>query len=351
MSGILALQSEVSQKVARALALKLLPAEQARLANARAVNPEAYEAYLKGYQYAMMLTKASLDTAFNYFELATKKDPNYALAYASIAGVWNKRNQMGLAPWAEAIPKSRAASRKALEIDDSLPDAHLYLASSYIFGEFDFEAGGRELERVAELGGLKDDVGYMDLIMGRPDDAMAKAKKGLALDPFNLSLLSGYATVLHCAKRHEEAVAQARKALAIQFDAPVARIALYLSLRELKKYDEVADMDKTNLSGFPEFQEAFVRAYAKLGYVKAWASLADDRAALHDKGMDAIEIADSYMLRGDKAKALDWLDKAYEEHNPMLPFISCYPRYDPLRSEPRFQALLRRMGIPVDERK
>ena len=350
-SSVLVLQSEVARKVAGALALKLLPSEQARLANARAVNPEAYEAYLKGSQYASMLTKASLDTAYDYFELATKKDPNYALAYAAIAGVWNKRNQMGLAPWAEAIPKSRAAILKALEIDNDLPEAHLFLASSYTYGEFDLKAGDRELDRVDELGGSPADGGHIDMIMGRPDEAMAKVKKGLALDPFNLSVLSSYAMVLHCAKRYEDAVAQARKALAIQSDAPVALGALYLSLRELKKYDELAGMDRANLSGFPELQEAYSRAYAKMGYLKTWAFLADDVAALHDKGMDAIEIADNYMLRGDKAKALDWLEKAYSEHNPDLPYISCFPRCDPLRSEPRFQALLRRMGIPVMENK
>ncbi len=349
MSGVLTLQNEVSQKVASTLALKLLPAEQDRLANARTVNPEAYEAYLKGQQYASMLTKASLDTAYDYFELATRKDPNYALAYAGIAGVWNKRNQMALTPWAEAIPKSRAAILKVLEIDDGLPEAHLYFASNHSFGELDFKAGDRELDRVDELGGSPVDLGHLDMIMGRPDEAMAKVRKGLALDPFNPSVLSFYAMVLHCAKRHEEAVAQARKTLAMQPDAPVALGALYLSLRELKKYDEVLVMDKEMLAGFPDFKDELVKAYAKEGWVKAWGSLADEQAALHDRGMDALDISDSYLLRGDKAKALDWLEKAYAEHNPNLPYISCFPRCDPLRSEPRFQALLRRMGIPDKE--
>ena len=352
MSGILALQAEVSQKVARALALKLLPAEQARLANARAVNPEAYEVYLKGLQYATSLTKAGLDTAYDYFELALRKDPGSALAYCGIAGVWTKRNQMAYAPSTEAIPKAKAAVVKALELEADLPEAHLYMASVHSWGELDLRAADRELKRVDELGGSNQDFGHLDMIMGRPDQAMAKIHKALDLDPFNPLAQSFYAIILHCERRYDDAIAQARKTLAMQPDAPVAQAALYLSLREQKKYDEVAEMDRAmNLSGFPELQEAYSRAYAKLGYVKAWASLADEAAALHDQGMDAVEIADNYMLRGDKAKALDWLEKAYEEHNPNLPYISCFPRCDPLRSEPRFQALLRRMGIPMDDRK
>jgi len=200
-----------------------------------------------------------------------------------------------------------------------------------------------------ELGGSTQDYGHVAMIMGRPDEALVKVKKGLALDPFNPMALSFYAIILHCARRYDEAVTQARRALAIQPDAPVAIDALYLSLRELKRFDEVLAMDKEMLAAFPDFRDKLVKAYTKEGWVKAWGNLADEQAALHDKGMDAIDIADSYTLRGDNAKALDWLEKAYEEHNPSLPYISCFPRCDPLRSEPRFQALLRRMGIPVKD--
>jgi tetratricopeptide (TPR) repeat protein len=214
----------------------------------------------------------------------------------------------------------------------------------------DWIAAEREQKRALELGPVPEQ-GHKDLIMGRLDEALAIGKKALENDPFNPKAQSFYAMSLHCARRYEEAIEVARKTLAMQPDAPVAQGALYLSLRELKKYDELAGMDRANLSGFPELQEAYSRAYAKMGYLKTWAFLADNVAALHDKGMDAIEIADNYMVRGGKAKALNWLEKAYEEHNPNLPYISCTPRWDPLRSEPRFQALLRRMGIPVRDNK
>jgi eukaryotic-like serine/threonine-protein kinase len=349
MSGVLALQNEVSQNVAGALALKLLPAEQARLANARAVNPEAYEAYLKGSQYVTKLTKSDLDTAYDYFDLALKKDPDYALAYAGISWVWLCRNQMTITPWAEAIPKAKAAALKAVELDDNLGEAHGMLSGLHAWGELDWVAAEREANRALELGNITTDYGHRDMIMGRPDEAMVRIKKVLDLDPFNPMAQSFYAIILHCARRYDEAVAQARKTLAMQPGAPVAKTALYLSLRELKKFDEAGAMDKASLADFPALQEAFSQAYEKMGFVKAWGAVADEQAALHDKGMYSIDIADSYLLGGDKAKALNWLEKAYEEHNPSLPYISCMPRWDPLRSEPRFQALLRRMGIPVKE--
>ena len=114
MAGILALQSDVAQKVAGALALKLLPGEQARLANVRAVDPEAYEAYLKGSQHWIKMTPGDLDTAQRYFEAALKKAPDYAAAYTGLAWVWGCRSQMGIAPTAETGPKMKEAALKAV---------------------------------------------------------------------------------------------------------------------------------------------------------------------------------------------------------------------------------------------
>jgi serine/threonine protein kinase len=349
MSGVLALQNEVSQKVAAALALKLLPAERANLENAKTVNVEAYEAYLKGSQYVTKLTKADLDTAENYFDLALRKDPSYALAYAGISWVWLCRNQMSITPWAEAIPKAKAAALKAVELDDNLGEAHGMLSGLHGWGELDWVAAEREANRALELKNTTTDYGHRDMIMGRPEEAMAKIKKVIDLDPFNPMAQSFYAIILYCARRYDEAVAQARKTLAMQPGAPVAETALCLSLRELKKYDEVLAIERKWYSDFPALLEAFDRAYAKGGYAKAWGAVADEQTALHDKGENALDIADSYVLGGDKSKALDWLEKAYEERNPSLPYISCMPRWDALRSEPRFQALLRRMGIPVKD--
>lgn len=122
MSGILALQSEVAQNVANALALKPLPAEQTRLITARAVNPEAYEAALKASQYWIRMTPGDLDTGQKYYELALERDPNYAAAYAGISIIWACRNQFGLSPPSEAVPKAKEAALKAVELDPNYPD-------------------------------------------------------------------------------------------------------------------------------------------------------------------------------------------------------------------------------------
>ena len=144
MSGILKLQSEVAQKVAGALAIKLLPSEQARLARARTVNPEAYEAYLKASQSYIALTPADLDTAERYCRLALEKDPDFAPAYAVQSLVWAARQQIGFTTPAEAGPKAKAAARKAIELDETVSDAHYALAVVLTWTDWDFAAAEPE---------------------------------------------------------------------------------------------------------------------------------------------------------------------------------------------------------------
>ena len=141
----------MARKVAKALALKLLPAEQARLATARTVNPEAYEAYLKGFQHWHKLTPGDLDAAQRYFELALAKDPNYALGYTGIARVWLGRRQMGFISPGEAAPKAKAAVMKALALDDTVAETHYTLAGFRTWSEWNWAGAEREFKRAIEL--------------------------------------------------------------------------------------------------------------------------------------------------------------------------------------------------------
>jgi tetratricopeptide (TPR) repeat protein len=184
------------------------------------------------------------------------------------------------------------------------------------------------------------------MILRRPEEAMPQIERAVELDPLNVITLSFRGVDLYCARRYDEAIAQARTAIRVQPGAPVASGALYGSLRQLKKYDEVVAIEKGGLSAFPSLMEAFARAYPKVGYARAWGLLAGEQAALYDKGMRALSIADSYMLGGDKDKAVDWLERVYQERNPNLPYLNCDPGWDSLRSYPRFQSLMRRMGLP-----
>ncbi|MGH9369753.1 MAG: protein kinase domain-containing protein, partial [Thermoanaerobaculia bacterium] len=230
LAGILSLQSDLARGVAGSLALKLLPAEQTRLSAARPVNPEAYEAYLKGLHHWYKLTPAEIDAAMQYFELALKKDPNYALAYSGIAAIWVARNQMQLTPPGEALPKAKAAARRALELDGTLAEAHHAMALAR-FQEWDWSGAGPEFQRSIELNPSDPDVrafySHYLLIMRRPDEAMRQIERALDLDPFSALFRSLYAIDLMFVGRHDDAIVEARKALSTQPDAEVARYALW----------------------------------------------------------------------------------------------------------------------------
>jgi tetratricopeptide (TPR) repeat protein len=333
------------------LALKLLPAEQARLANVRKVNPEAYDAYLKGSMLRRTLTKANLDAAESYLNAALRIEPDYAAAYAELSAVWGSRQQMYITPPSEAGPKGMATVLKAVQLDDNNAAAHHILASKLTWTKWDWVAAEREFKRAIELDPSRAETlsGYAHflMIMGRVEEGLAQGRKAAALDPFDIIVQSFYAMDLCFARRYEDAIIQARKVLAMQADAPLGLGALYLSLRQLKKYDDVIAMEKQFLAAdFPEIRSAFEKAYPQSGYSGAWGKAADVDAKYYGKGRAAMGIADSYLLGGDKQSAIRWLEKAYEEHDPSLPYIACSPQWDALRSEPGFRDLLRRMNLP-----
>ena len=350
MTGILALQSEVARKVAESLALKLLPAEQARLANVRTVNPEAYDLYLKGSMLRRTLTGANLDAAESYLNAALKIDPGYAAAYAELSAVWGCRQQMEITPPHVAGPKGMAAALKAVQLDDNNAAAHNILAAKLTWGDWDWAAAEREFKRSLELDPSNADSlaahSHFLMIMGRSEEALAQGMKAASLDAFDVISQSFYAMDLYGARRYEEAIVQARKALALQPDAPIGIDALYLSLRQLKKYDDAHAIDKQLFAAdFPEIWSVVEKAYPESGYSGAWGKAADVHAKYYGKGQAAIDIADSYLLGGDKAGAIRWLERSYEEHDPNLPYIACFPHWDALRSEPGFRDILRRMNL------
>jgi serine/threonine protein kinase/tetratricopeptide (TPR) repeat protein len=350
-TGFLAMQSDIARKVADALALKLLPSEEAQLAKARTVSPEAYEAYLKSIHYREMLSKEGYDAAERYLNLALEKDPNYAAAWAGLSRVWGGRQQMGWAPSKEASLKTKEAAAKALELDDTEVEAHRALAGLLTWLEWDWGAAEREWRLVLEL-----DPGYADSLssyshflmhMGRKDEAMAMVEKALELDPFNVKIQSFYAVDLNFVGRHDEAIAASRKALGMQPNSPLAMTALMTALFAEGMYDEALALEKERCAGDAELLEALERGYAEWGYRGAWKRLADAHAARFGKpgGIQTYHLANLYLYAGEKERAFEWLEKAYVEHNRNMPYITLH--FDSLRSDPRFQDLVRRVGVRI----
>jgi TolB-like protein/Tfp pilus assembly protein PilF/predicted Ser/Thr protein kinase len=351
LAGILTLQSDIARGVAESLAITLLPAEQAQLAAVRPVNPEAYEAYLKGIGYANKLTRADLDTALQYFELALEKDSNSALAHAGIASVWSRRQQMQFVAPSEAAPRLRAAAAKALELDRTLPEVHFELAVQYAWTDWNWAAAEREFQRAIELNPNFADAralySHYLCIMKWPAEAMAQIDRARQLDPFSDFIHSLYAVDLQSARRFDEAIVQHRNALKTAPGSPLALRGLARSLEQLGKYDEALTAEKEYQAarGDRETLEALNRGYTEGGYRGALRRAANTVAARPGR-LAPIDIALLYLRAGENEEALTWLESAYEARHPDLPYASCLPWYDPLRSDPRFQALLRRMNLP-----
>jgi TolB-like protein/Tfp pilus assembly protein PilF/predicted Ser/Thr protein kinase len=351
MSDILILQSEVAQKVAGALALRLLPAEQARLANARTVNPEAYDACSRGSYHWQKLTRAELDIAQQYFDRALRMDPDYAPAYAGIAMVWACRQQMTLTPPREAGPKAKAAAQQAIALDDSSAEAHEALADVMTWTDWDWAGAEPQWRRALELNpnAANTHAYYSHLlaITGRLDEAMPHMELALKLDPFNALYRALNSMILQYHRRFDDALAEARTALAMQPDLPLGQSLLHQLFIIKGMRDEWLAMQRERIAKNPESLAAFERGFAEAGYEGAQLRIADVLAARYEKSgrMGAVTVALRYFDGRDYVRAIDWLEKGYEDRDPNMPYIG-KPLYAPLRSDPRFQSLLRRMNLP-----
>ena len=354
LSGILVLQSEVAQNVAKALALKLLPAEQVRLASTRTVNPEAYDAYLKGSYHLQKLTPVDLDTAQRYLELALEKDPSFAPAYAGLSWVWGGRAQMGFASPLETGPKAKAAALQAVSLDDSSAEAHEALAWNKTWREWDWIGAEPEWRRTLKLNpnSAQTHALYSHFLanVGRIDEAAPHIELALKLDPFNALFHSLYASVLMYSRRYDEALAAARTALAMQPDAPVALTNVEEALFALGMRNEQLALQRERVANDPVRVAAFEQGLAEAGYEGVQRRLADFMAARYEQSgrVMAVDIAIKYICAGDKARAIDWLEKAHKDRDPNLPYLG-KPVWDTARDDPRFQDLLRRMNLPREE--
>jgi serine/threonine-protein kinase len=353
LAGVLAMQHDVARGVASALVLTLLPAEQTRLANARRVDPAAYEAYLKGSAHAARLTPADLDVALRYFELALESDPDYALAYTGIYRVWASRQQLVPALRREADPNRRAALAKALDLDEALPEVHHALAGQAMT-DWDWTAAEQHYRRSIDLNPSFAEARafysqYLNM-MKRPEEAMQQIEHAIELDPLNPTVQTFYGLALNNAKRGEEAIVQFRNVLRTTPDSGVALTGLQGALLSLGRKEEALDVQRKQAAarGDSDVEGALPGGNTEGGSDAALRRAIEVLEARWRAGGNAneVNIALLYLRLGEYERALDWLERAYEVHNLSLPSISNRNPFNPLRDHPRFQALLRRMNLP-----
>jgi TolB-like protein/Tfp pilus assembly protein PilF len=355
LSGILIVQGQVAQAVAKALAVRLLPAEQARLVAARTVNPEAYDAFQKGFSSWQRLRAADLDEAQRQFEIALEKDPSYAAAYAGLAWVWLARKQMNLVSYSVSA-KSRELAQKALELDADSPEAHEVLAGFLTWSEWDWAEAEKEWKRALDLNpnSANTHAYYAHFLAnrGRAAEGIEHSELALKLDPFNALYRAMYAVVLQYLGHYDDALAAAKAALDIDPRQGIAHTQFqrYYILKGMRD-EQLADQ-RMRIANDPERVAAFDRGLAEGGYEGAQRGIADVLAARYEKSQyySAHGIALRYLDAGDKDRAIEWLYKAYEDHDQSMPYIGL-PEWTPLRTDPRFQALLRRIGLPLDNKR
>ena len=355
IAGILTLQGDVARGIARSLALTLLPEEQLRLASTRPVNPEAYEAYLKGHFHAQKETPADHDLALKYFEAALTSDSNYAPAYAGIAFVWTARNQNGYVTPGEATPRVKAAATKAAGLDPTQALAH-YALGMAAWNEWDWETNEREFRRALEIDPTLADVrayySHLLIALKRPQEAVFEAERAMQLDPLNAFNQALYGTVLYVARRYDEAIAQFRNALKASPDMSTANCGLWRALSRTGRDEQAlmaAERCHENLG--LEVKDALARGRSARGYPEAMRRVADLLAARTGTSREYVSplvVFSAYIEAGEKDLALDWLSKSVEARDPNVYGAVRNPlSVDSLGDDPRFRALVLRTGLPM----
>ena len=350
----LALQDQVARAIAEQIQINLTPREQAALKSVRVVNPESYESYLKGRYFWNKRTADGLRVALAYFNQAAEEDPNYAQAYSGLAdtyallGDW----QYAVMTPREAFPKAKTAALKAVELDSSLGEAHNSLAFVLEGFDWDLDSGGKEFRRAIEL-----NPGYATAhhwyaghlaLLGQYDEAIAEMKKAQSLDPLSLIINADLAELLVLAHSYDEAIAQSRKTIEMDPNFAMAHNQLAQAYLQKHMYDQaVAELQNAvQLSGgSPTCIANLARAYSLSGKrSEAMKLLNDLKSSSTAKSSHASEVAAIYASLGDKDEAMNWLEKGYAER--FNPGVLIRPAFDPLRTDPRFQDLVHRVGLP-----
>ena len=350
----LALQSRVASAIADQIRINLTPQEQAALKTVKVVDPEAYESYLKGRYFWNKRTADGLKVALAYFKQAIEEDPKYARAYSGLAdtyallGDW----QYAVMTPKEAFPEAKAAAIKALELDSTLGEAHNSLAFVLDGFDWDLDAGGKEFRRAIEL-----NPGYATAhhwyawhlsLLGRFDDAIAEMRKAESLDPLSLIINADLAELLGLAHSYDDSIRQSLKTIEMDPNFALAHNQLAQAYLQKHMYDEaVAELQKAvKLSGnSPTCIANLARAYVASGKRAEAVTLLNTLIKRSTTGYsNASEIAMIYASLGDTDQAMNWLDKSFEDR--FNPGVLLRPGFDPLRSDPRFQSLVHRVGLP-----
>ena len=347
-ADLISLQSDVGHDVATKLKTKLSGSDEQKIARNYTQNTEAYQLYLQGRFFANKRTPQSIQKAIEYYQQAIDKDPNYALGYAGLSDGYGQLGYYANDPAPTALIKAREAALRALSLDDNLAEGHSALGFVLITADFDYAGGEREYRRAIELNPNYEpshhNLGVMLFRTGRAAEGMAEVRRALELEPFSLVVNRLYGEILVYSRRYDEGLAQLKKTAEMDPSFPSTYSALSTAYRLMGKYAE-------SVESYAKLQELNVRsetaAFARASFAAGgWQGFMRDMTSKRPAGFSPSMAAIFFAQLGEKDKAFAELDKAIENREYTVRFLKIEPGFDPLRDDPRFKELLRRMRFP-----
>jgi eukaryotic-like serine/threonine-protein kinase len=351
LTDVLSLQSEVARDIAEEVQVRVTPQEQARLGGSRQVSPQAYDAYLKGRYHWNKETEEEYAQARKFFEQAIAIDPKYAAAYSGLADYFWATDE--LAPQV-AMPRAKEYALKALVIDDSISAAHSTLADVTFYGDWDWPAAEKEYKRAIELNPSDAEAHRIYSVflsaMARADEALVEIRAAQDLDPISVFTSSSAGWTFYFARQYDRAIEQCQRTLELEPNNVGAHACLGDSYVAKGNYEKAIEESKTATTlskNDPVRAAGLGRAYALAGDKAAARRILEDLLAESRRHyLPPSSLATVYAALGEKEKAISMLEKAYSDRDPYVTWLKVDDAFDVLRQEPRFQELLRRIGLP-----
>jgi len=353
LEDIFNVQDEIARNVAAGLTRKLSEPGTRRLTKRYTENSEAYQLFMKGRYHLGLRKGADVEKAIGYFEQAIALDPKYALAYANLSIAYASRSDLGALPPTSTMPEVRAAALRAIEMDDSLADAHTSLANYEHTFAWNLPEAEKEFRRALELDPNSSDAhhyfSWYLLCLGRFDESIKEIKTAQELDPVSLYINKDVGMFLYFARRYDEAIEALQKTL--DMDPTFATAEIYLSgcYEQQGKYDQafehaikVGELQGLSPAAIAQMRAAYTSSGWK-GYVRK--RLEQHKELAKRQYVRPFGFASAYARLGEKDQALQWLEKACDEHEVYVTSLKVNPVWDSLRSDPRFTNLLRRIGL------
>jgi len=352
---IFAVQDEISSEISGKLRLQLTRAEKKQLTKRHTESAEAYRLYLKGRHHWNRWTEEGFYRAIEYFQQAVENDPTYALAYAGLADCYVLLGWNSYLPPKAAFPRGKVAAKAALQFDPELAEAHTPLAALLWLHDWEWDKAQTEFKRSLELGPTYPTANHWyaeyTMTMGRHDEAMVRIRKSQDLDPLSLIINVSVGWSLYFARRYNDAIEQLRRTLDLDPNYPVTHWILGLLLRNTGRYEEaIAEGEKgVNFSGgSPLMRAALAHTLGTAGRTKDAVQILDELTKLaQQKYVAPYFFAGIHIGLGKNQRALEYLEKSYEEHSHWLIYLPLDPSMDALRDNPGFQSLMQRVGVPA----